>query len=151
MAEESCADLRALRSAARGTAPAQLTIRYPVLGRAGSPRCSTASSPELRNAAPDMFTAAWRTVQDNAALEATIRDALVRQRNVRRQTVNKKGEVLGAGLVQPHVRAQRGVAVPGGSLDVPRSRPEHVFRGAGSERIRNVAPPARRRAACAAA
>ena len=88
------AALHALRAAAHQTALAPFTVHDLVLeARRLAPMFDREFETELYNAAPDLFTFVWKKgVPDNTALvEVTIRDALVRQRNVRHQMTDKKG------------------------------------------------------------
>ena len=162
LAECAHADLHALREAAHRTALAPFTVHDLVLeARRLAPMFDPEFETELYNAAPDLFTFVWKKgVPDNTALvEVTIRDALVRQRNVRHQMTNRKGRERFSALVSFNHTCELNGAWPSRAvreicLDppwnmfsrVPDRGPDwSVFNG------EMWPPPVRRGAACAAA
>ena len=160
LAECAYEDLHALRAAAHQTALAPFTVHDLVLeARRLAPMFDPEFETELYNAAPDLFTFVWKKgVPDNTALvEVTIRDALVRQRNVRHQMTNKKGRERFSALVSFNHTCELNKVWPCRAVrEICLEPPWNMFsqvpdRGPDWSIFEMWPPPARRRAACAAA
>ena len=149
------ADLHALRAAAHETALSPFTVHDLVLeARRLAPMFDPEFETELYNAAPDLFTFVWKKgVPDNTALvEVTIRDALVRQRNVRHQMTNKRGRERFSALVSFNHTCELNGAWPCRAVrEICLDPPWNMFsqvpdRGPDWSVFEMWPPPARRRA-----